>query len=79
MIGCGTESEISLAAPTHFAAATRNTHYADLDSGTLLRDRLGTKGGTVLEKSLRRLPETPGLGVEPLDARLLGKSIRIYK
>lgn len=79
MIGCGTESEIGLAAGTHFAAATRNVPYADLDSDTLLRDRLVTKGGTVLEKSLRKLPETPGLGIERLDTKLLGKPIRTYK
>lgn len=79
MMGCGIESEIGITAAAHVAAATRNIQFADLDSDLLLQKKLVKKGGAVLEKSWRKLPEKAGLGIEQLDEELLGKPIRIFQ
>ena len=79
MIGCMSESEIGIAGAAHLAAGVKNIHYADLDSDLLLKDRLLKKGGTGVKDSARTFSKACGLGVEEIDAQLLGKPLRIYK
>jgi len=79
MIGCMSESEIGIAAAAHFAAGVKNIQYADLDSDLLHRDRLVKKGGLSVKDSARTFSKGCGLGVEEIDAELLGKPVNIYK
>jgi L-alanine-DL-glutamate epimerase-like enolase superfamily enzyme len=79
MIGCMSESEIGIAAAAHLAAGVKNIQYADLDSDLLLRDKLVRKGGAGIKGSARTFSKSCGLGVEEVDAALLGKPLRIYK
>jgi L-alanine-DL-glutamate epimerase-like enolase superfamily enzyme len=79
MIGCMGESEIGIAAGTHLAAAIRNIQYADLDSDILLKDKLVEKGGTEVRNSIRKFSRQYGLGIKEIDAKLLGKPVKVYK
>lgn len=79
MIGCMGESEIGIAAGAHFAAGVRNVMYADLDCDLLHADKLVKKGGTEVKNSMRLLSKESGLGMEELDAELLGKPLAVYK
>jgi o-succinylbenzoate synthase len=79
MVGCMGESNLGITAATHFAAATRNVRYADLDSDILLLDRLVRKEGAKLKNSERILPKKTGLGITTLDDRLLGEPVRTYQ
>jgi L-alanine-DL-glutamate epimerase-like enolase superfamily enzyme len=78
MIGCMAESAVGITAAVHFAAATKNVQYADLDCDLLLEDKLVTKGGAALEASDRIPSRESGLGIEMLDEELLGKPVRVY-
>jgi len=78
MIGCMGESAIGMTAAVHFAAATKNVQYADLDCDLLLTDKLVTEGGAELRDSERIPNNEPGFGIEMLDKKLLGKPIRVY-
>jgi len=78
MIGCMGESAIGITAAVHFAAATKNVQYADLDCDLLLADKLVTKGGAELKASKRIPTNEPGFGIEMLDEKLLGEPIRVY-
>lgn len=78
MIGCMGESAIGITAAVHFAAATKNVQFADLDCDLLLADKLVTEGGAGLRTSERIPVNEPGLGVERLDEKLLGKPVRVY-
>ena len=78
MIGCMAESTIGITAAVHFAAATKNVQYADLDCDLLLADKLVTKGGAGLKDSERIPNNEPGLGIGALDEKLLGKPVRVY-
>ena len=78
MIGCMGESAIGITAAAHFAAATKNVQYADLDCDLLLVDKLVTKGGAGLKASERIPANEPGFGIEMLDGKLLGKPVRVY-
>jgi L-alanine-DL-glutamate epimerase-like enolase superfamily enzyme len=79
MIGCMSESEIGIAAAAHLAAGIKNIQYADLDSDLLLKDKLVKKGGASVKNSARTFSKICGLGVEEIDAELLGKPVKIYK
>lgn len=79
MIGCMGESEIGIAAGAHFAAATRNIKYADLDSDILLKDKLAKKDGVGIKNSMRIFSEHHGLGIGEVNEKLLGKPVKIYK
>jgi L-alanine-DL-glutamate epimerase-like enolase superfamily enzyme len=79
MVGCMGESGIGIAAGAHFASAIRNIEYADLDSDILLRDKLVKKGGTTIKNSTHVFSKRNGIGIEELDAKLLGEPQRIYK
>jgi L-alanine-DL-glutamate epimerase-like enolase superfamily enzyme len=79
MIGCMSESEIGIAGAAHLAAGVKNIQYADLDSDLLLKDKLVKKGGTGVKNSARTFSKGCGLGVEEIDAELLGKPIKMYK
>ncbi len=67
MVGCMGESVVSIAAGLHFALASRNVRWADLDSHlSLVRDVAGPlrfEGGELVA------PEGPGLGVRVDEAR----------
>jgi L-alanine-DL-glutamate epimerase-like enolase superfamily enzyme len=78
MIGCMGESAIGITAAVHFAAATKNVQYADLDCDLLLADKLVIKGGAELKASERIPTNEPGFGIEMLDGKLLGKPVRVY-
>jgi o-succinylbenzoate synthase len=78
MIGCMGESTIGITGAVHFAAATKNVQYADLDCDLLLADKLVTEGGAELKASERIPTNEPGLGIEMLDGKLLGKPVRVY-
>jgi o-succinylbenzoate synthase len=78
MIGCMGESTIGITAAVHFAAATKNVQYADLDCDLLLADKLVTKGGAELKASDRIPNDRPGFGIGMLDGKLLGNPIRVY-
>jgi len=79
MVGCMGESNLGITAAAHFAAATKNVQYADLDSDLLLKDKLVKKGGVKLKNSKRILPKKNGLGILSFDMKLLGKPIKIFK
>jgi len=78
MIGCMGESTVGITAAVHFAAATKNVQYADLDCDILLADKLVTKGGAGLKNSERIPNNEPGYGIAELDEKILGKPIRVY-
>jgi L-alanine-DL-glutamate epimerase-like enolase superfamily enzyme len=78
MIGCMGESAVGITAAVHFASATKNVQYADLDCDLLLADKLVTKGGAGLKASERIPNNKPGFGIEMLDEKLLGKPVRVY-
>jgi len=79
MVGCMGESNLGITAAVHFAAATKNVQYADLDSDLLLKDKLVKRGGAKLKDSKRTLPKKNGLGILSFDAKLLGKPVKIFK
>jgi L-alanine-DL-glutamate epimerase-like enolase superfamily enzyme len=79
MIGCMGESQIGIAAGAHLAAASKNIMYADLDSDLIHKDKLVKKGGTKVKESKRIFTRQHGLGIKELDARLLGKPVKVYK
>jgi len=79
MIGCMDESSIGITAGVHLAAALKNIQYADLDSDILLKDKLVLKGGAKLKASKRIPPEESGLGNLMLDARLVGRPVKVYR
>jgi L-alanine-DL-glutamate epimerase-like enolase superfamily enzyme len=79
MIGCMGESAIGITAAVHFAAATKNVEYADLDCDILLADKLVTEGGAGLKDSERTPVNEPGFGIAKVDEKLLGKPIKIYE
>ena len=79
MIGCMSESEIGIAAAAHLAAGVKNIQYADLDSDLLHRDKLVKKGGLSVKDSARTFSKACGLGVEEVDAQVLGKPLKIYR
>jgi L-alanine-DL-glutamate epimerase-like enolase superfamily enzyme len=79
MIGCMSESEIGIAAAAHLAAGVKNIQYADLDSDLLLKDKLVKKGGAGVKDSARTFSKICGLGVEEINAELLGKPTKLYK
>ena len=79
MIGCMGESTIGITAGVHLGAALKNIRYADLDSDILIRDKLVTEGGAILEKSERIPTEASGLGIAKLNGKLLGKPVKTYK
>jgi L-alanine-DL-glutamate epimerase-like enolase superfamily enzyme len=78
MIGCMAESLVGITAGVHFAAATRNIRYADLDSDILLLDKVVTGGGAGLRNSGRIPTDEPGFGIIKLDKKLLGEPLRFY-
>jgi o-succinylbenzoate synthase len=78
MIGCMGESTIGITGAVHFAAATKNVQYADLDCDLLHTDKLVTKGGAELKASERIPSNEPGLGIERVNVKLLGKPVRVY-
>jgi len=78
MIGCMGESAIGITAAVHFAAATKNVQYADLDCDILLADKLVIKGGAGLENSERIPTDEAGFGITKLDEKLLRKPMRSY-
>lgn len=63
MIGCMAESRLGIAAAVHFAAATKNVVYIDLDSHLLLADTPQFAGGFTQAGPLMTLTDAPGLGV----------------
>ncbi|MEM2103073.1 MAG: dipeptide epimerase, partial [Candidatus Bathyarchaeia archaeon] len=78
MIGCMGESTVGITAAVHFAAATKNVQYADLDCDILLADKLVSKGGAGLKDSERIPGNEAGYGITELDEKLLGKPVRVY-
>ena len=78
MIGCMGESTVGITAAVHFAAATKNVQYADLDCDILLADKLVTRGGAGLKGSERIPSNEAGFGIVELDEKLLGKPVRVY-
>ncbi|NHV99989.1 MAG: dipeptide epimerase [Thaumarchaeota archaeon] len=79
MVGCMSESEIGIAAGAHLAAGVRNIEFADLDCDLLHADKLVKKGGVTVSGSMRLFPKGSGLGLEELDAEILGKPLAVYK
>ena len=79
MVGCMGESNLGITAAVHFAAATKNVQYADLDSDLLLKDKLVKRGGAKLKDSKRTLPKKNGLGILSFNMKLLGKPVKIFK
>jgi L-alanine-DL-glutamate epimerase-like enolase superfamily enzyme len=75
MVGCMSESEIGIAAGAHLAAGVRNIEFADLDCDLLHADKLVKKGGVTVSGSMRLFPKGSGLGLEELDAEILGKPL----
>jgi L-alanine-DL-glutamate epimerase-like enolase superfamily enzyme len=78
MIGCMGESTVGITAAVHFAAATKNVQYADLDCDILLADKLVSKGGAVVKDSERIPGDEAGYGITELDETLLRKPVRVY-
>jgi len=78
MIGCMAESAVGITAAAHFAAATKNVQYADLDSDILLLDKLVTREGATLKNSERIPANEPGFGITRLNKKILGEPLRIY-
>jgi len=78
MIGCMGESTVGITAAVHFAAATKNVQYADLDCDILLADKLVSKGGAVVKDSERIPSNEAGYGITELDETLLRKLVRVY-
>lgn len=63
MVGCMSESLVSVAAGTHFACSQRNVQYADLDSH-FDYDKDVAKGGVSFEDGYLYPVERPGFGLE---------------
>ena len=63
MIGCMGESLVGITAGVHVAQALRNIVFYDLDADLFLAEKLVKRGGATIEKSIRKVGDTPGLGV----------------
>jgi len=81
MIGSMVETDLAITAAVHFAAATPNVKFADLDLGFSLRPRakLIKNGGARFESGYVIPPNAPGLGVLELNEELIRGPVRIYK
>lgn len=62
IVGCMMEGAISIAAAVHFAAATRNVIFTDLDSDISLKNTLVKSGMVEYKDGFRILSNYPGLG-----------------
>ena len=63
MVGCMSETGVSITAASHLVASARNITRADLDSSlTLVKDP--AKGGVKIERGKVILPDGDGLGIE---------------
>jgi L-alanine-DL-glutamate epimerase-like enolase superfamily enzyme len=78
MIGCMCESQIGITAGVHVASALSNIQYADLDSDILIKERIAPNSGSELRFSTRIPPSKPGLGIDELDPKILGKALKTY-
>lgn len=67
MVGCMSESIVSVAAGVHFACSQRNVQYADLDSHFDF-ERDVAKGGASFEDGFLYPLDRPGFGIEVDDA-----------
>ena len=77
MVGCMTDSGISLSAAAHLVSARDNIIFADLDSADML-DVDPVLGGFVYEPGGKLTPKAlPGLGVEIDPAYLAGLETRV--
>jgi len=71
MVGCMSESVVSIAAGLHFACSQRNIVYADLDSHfDFVRDV--AKGGAIFDDGFLYPLDKPGFGIE-VDEGYLGE------
>ena len=73
MVGCMGESRLGITAGVHFALATRNVVYYDLDSDLLLAEDIVLSGGASIEKGVRKVADKPGLGITSIDQAKLRK------
>jgi len=62
IVGCMMEGAISIAAAVHFAAATKNVIFTDLDSDISLKNTLVKSGMIEYKNGYRILSNNPGLG-----------------
>jgi L-alanine-DL-glutamate epimerase-like enolase superfamily enzyme len=63
MVGCTSETRVSLTAAAHVVLSQKSIRFADLDAffGAAIDPVIG---GMRVEKGVVRLPDTPGLGVD---------------
>jgi len=80
MVGSMIETDLGITAAVHFAAATKNVKFGDLDIGFSLRprDRLIKKGGAKFNEGYVIPPDEPGLGIQDLKEELLQGPIKVY-
>lgn len=62
MVGSMIESQVSVTAAAHLAAAKTNIQYYDLDAAMMFRDQ-PTTGGITHDGRVITVPDTPGIGV----------------
>lgn len=71
MIGCMGESRIGITAGVHIAQALKNIVIYDLDSDLLLKKDIVSKGGASIDRGVRKVGYTPGLGIQSLKEDML--------
>jgi L-alanine-DL-glutamate epimerase-like enolase superfamily enzyme len=71
---------MQMLASVHLACGLRNIKYANLDIDHLYKTNIIRKGGTNVPpyKNYRALGLSPGLGIEEVDEKLLGKPTMIF-
>ena len=75
MVGGMFESDLAATAAVHFAAATGNATFRDLDQGIVglsLQNGVIAEGGTRLDGDCRTVPMDTGLGIARLNEAVLG-------
>ncbi len=70
MVGCMVETTLGITAAAHFAAASPNVRYIDLDSDLMLLDSPVEGGARHTGGGVRVLPDDPGLGVRVEEDKL---------
>ncbi|MCK4352786.1 dipeptide epimerase [candidate division WOR-3 bacterium] len=63
MLGCMSETKISVTAATHLALALKNIKYADLDGHLMLKKDI-VKGGVITKNGENKVTNQEGLGVQ---------------